>query len=82
MDRARLRLEQDAPTLKSLAPDVGYASVSTFCQASRRELGCTPAEYWRRVRGHSFPRRARHPASRGASDDEEPAPLDSISTDD
>jgi AraC-like DNA-binding protein len=77
MERALRRLEQEEITLENLARELGYASVSTFCRAFRREMGCTPAEYWRRTRGRAFPRRTRHQALLGASEDEEPAALDS-----
>ena len=80
MERALRRLEQDELTLENLAHELGYSGVSTFCRAFRREMGCTPAEYWRRSRGRPFPRRPRHPSIRGASDDAEPTPLDSAPT--
>lgn len=80
MERALRQLEQDEPTLDDLARDVGYATASTFCRAFRREVGCTPAEYWRRTRSRPFPRRARHSSLRAASDEDSPA-LDSAARD-
>jgi len=68
MERAMRRLEEDYPTLGDIARELGYASVSTFCRAFRREVGCTPADYSRRARSRPFPRRARHPPPRVASD--------------
>jgi AraC-like DNA-binding protein len=81
MDRAMRRLEESEPTLEDLASESRYATVSTFCRAFRREVGCTPAAYWRRTRNRPFPRRPRHPPPRSASD-ENPAALDSAARDD
>jgi len=80
MERALRQLEQGEPTLEGLAREVGYATASTFCRAFRREVGCTPAEYWRRARNRPFPRRARHQPPRAASDGNAPA-LDSSTKD-
>jgi AraC-like DNA-binding protein len=77
LEGAMRRLEEDQPTLGDLARELGYASVSTLCRAFRREVGCTPADYWRRTRGRPFPRPARHPPGRPTSDGEGLAPLDS-----
>jgi AraC-like DNA-binding protein len=77
MERAVRRLEQDEPRSRTSPASSDYASVSTFCRAFRRAMGCTPADYWRDTRGRPFPRRPRHRSIRGASDDEGPAPLDS-----
>jgi AraC-like DNA-binding protein len=77
MERAIRRLEEEQPTLGDLARELGYASVSTFCRAFHREVGCTPADYWRRARKRPFPRPARHPPGRLTSSGERPAPLDS-----
>jgi len=74
MDRALRQLDEAEPTLETLARELGYANVSTFCRAFRREVGCTPAAYWRRSRKRPFPRKARHRAILEASDDEEPVP--------
>jgi AraC-like DNA-binding protein len=77
MERAMRRLEKGEPTLDVLARDLGYASLSTFCRAFRREVGCTPAEYWRRTRNRPFPRRRRHPGPDQASEQRESgSPLD------
>jgi AraC-like DNA-binding protein len=81
MERALRQLEEAEPTLEGLARELGYASASTFCRAFRREVGCTPAEYWRRTRNRPFSRRSRHPASLPASDHCLPA-LDSAARDD
>lgn len=63
---ARLRLaealdalEQPAPRLGLIARAAGFADVSSFCRAFRREMGCSPAEYWRRRHRRVFPRVAR-----------------------
>jgi len=50
------RLEGPAPRLLEVAHAAGYADVSTFCRAFRREVGCSPADYWRRRHRRSFPR--------------------------
>jgi AraC-like DNA-binding protein len=57
LERAMRRLEEEQPTLGDLARELGYASVSTFCRAFRREVGCTPTDFWRRSRNRPFPRR-------------------------
>jgi len=49
-------LEGESPRLADIARDLGHANVSAFCRAFRREVGCTPAEYRRRVTGRPFPR--------------------------
>lgn len=52
-------LEGSAPRLPEIARAAGYADVSTFCRAFRREIGCSPAEYFRRRQHRAFPRGAR-----------------------
>lgn len=59
MQRALQRLERAVPRLDDIARELGYATVSSFCRAFRREVGCTPGEYWRRVTGHPLPRTGR-----------------------
>lgn len=59
LQRAVRRLEQEAPRLTDIARELGYSNVSSFCRAFQREVGCTPAEYWRRVTGRPFPRPGR-----------------------
>ena len=49
-------LEHPAPCLSDIARAAGYADVSSFCRAFRREIGCTPAAYWRRRHGRRLPR--------------------------
>jgi len=49
-------LEQPAPALRAIARAGGFANVSSFCRAFRREIGCSPAEYWRRRHQRAFPR--------------------------
>ena len=81
LERALRQLEEGEPTLDALARELGYANASSFCRAFRREVGCSPAEYWRRTRNRPFPRRARHPSSGEASDDRETTTLDSTPRD-
>ena len=52
-------LERSAPDLGEIARVVGFASVSSFCRAFRREIGCSPAEYWRRRHRRPLPRASR-----------------------
>ncbi len=59
IQRAFPMLEGESPKLADIARDLGYANVSAFCRAFRREVGCTPAEYHRRVTGRPFPRAIR-----------------------
>ena len=59
MQRAIRRLEHEVPRLTDIARELGYANVSSFCRAFQREVGCTPAEYWRSVPGRPFPRPGR-----------------------
>jgi AraC-like DNA-binding protein len=80
MEHALRQLEQAEPTLEDLARELGYAGVSTFCRAFRREVGCTPAEYWRRRRNRPFPRRKRHLPSPEAMTCNR-VPLDSVPAD-
>jgi len=56
MQRALRSLERGEPRLAAIAHELGYADVSCFCRAFRREVGCTPTEYWRRMTGRPFPR--------------------------
>ncbi|HSP19615.1 MAG TPA: AraC family transcriptional regulator, partial [Myxococcaceae bacterium] len=56
MQSALRHLDHGEPRLAVIARELGYADVSCFCRAFRRELGCTPAEYWRRMTGRPFPR--------------------------
>lgn len=59
MQRAIRRLEHEGPRLTEIARDLGYASVSSFCRAFQREVGFTPAAYWRSATGRPFPRPGR-----------------------
>lgn len=52
-------LEQPAPDLRAIARAGGFATVSSFCRAFSREIGCSPAAYWRRRHRRRFPRAAR-----------------------
>jgi AraC-like DNA-binding protein len=52
-------LDQPAPGMRAIAHAAGFATVSSFCRAFRREVGCSPTEYWRRRHRRPFPRAAR-----------------------
>jgi len=52
-------LEQPVLALHAIARAAGFATVSSFCRAFRREIGCSPAEYWRLRHRRAFPRAAR-----------------------
>lgn len=49
-------LEQSAPDLLLIARLAGFATVSSFCRGFRREIGCSPVEYWRLRHRCPFPR--------------------------
>lgn len=55
--RRAARLLRDGETdLSKLAHVTGYRSRPSFCRAFKRELGVSPAEYWRGVHHRRFPR--------------------------
>ena len=55
--RRAARMLRDGETdLARIAHLTGYRSRPSFCRAFKRELGVSPAAYWRRVHGRRFPR--------------------------
>jgi AraC-like DNA-binding protein len=52
-------LERPAPDLLAIARAAGFGTISSFCRAFSREIGCSPATYWRRRHRRRFPRAAR-----------------------
>lgn len=56
MQRVLQLLEDGVHPLVRVAQETGFASVSSLCRAFRREVGTTPAAYWRRVQQRRLPR--------------------------
>jgi AraC-like DNA-binding protein len=54
--RAAQMLRDGVTSLEHVARASGFASRQALCRAFRRELGTTPATYWRRIHGRRFPR--------------------------
>jgi AraC-like DNA-binding protein len=55
--RRAARLLRDGETdLSRIAHVTGYRSRPSFCRAFKRELGVSPADYWRSVHHRRFPR--------------------------
>jgi AraC-like DNA-binding protein len=60
--RRAARLLRDGETdLAELAHLMGCRSRQSFCRAFKRELGVSPAAYWRSVHRRPFPRRPEEP---------------------
>jgi AraC-like DNA-binding protein len=58
--RRAARLLRDGETdLSKIAHLTGYGSRPSFCRAFKRELGLSPAQYWRSVHHRRFPRQER-----------------------
>lgn len=49
MDRARLHLRQTDHSVEAIAEELGYKDVANFRRAFRKNQGCSPAEYRRRI---------------------------------
>jgi AraC-like DNA-binding protein len=54
--RAARLLREGETDLARIAHVTGYRSRPSFCRAFKRELGVSPASYWRTVHGRRFPR--------------------------
>lgn len=50
-------IEEGVHPLARIAQQTGFSSVSSLCRAFRREVGTTPAAYWRRVQRRRLPRK-------------------------
>jgi AraC-like DNA-binding protein len=72
--RAAWLLRQGETDLTRVAHLMGYRSRSSFCRAFRRELGVSPAAYWRSVHRRPFPRRPEQPAGDSAERRDPPEP--------
>ena len=60
--RATELLEQGVSSLEVIAREVGLSGRQSLCRAFRRELGTTPAAYWRKVHRRRFPKTLAAPA--------------------
>jgi AraC-type DNA-binding domain-containing proteins len=60
--RRAARLLRDGETdLARIARLTGYRTRQAFCRAFKRELGVSPAAYWRSANGRRFPRQPKGP---------------------
>ena len=63
--RAARLLREGATDLARIAHVTGYRNRPSFCRAFKRELGVSPAAYWRSVHGRRFPRQPSGPEKTG-----------------
>jgi AraC-like DNA-binding protein len=59
VQKAAALIDRGGSCLGEIAAAAGFSSVPSLCRAFRRELGCTPATYWRRRHERRFPRSGR-----------------------
>jgi len=71
--RAARLLREGETDLARVAHLVGYRSRQSFCRAFRRELGSSPAAYWRSIHRRPFPRRPEEATKRRSARE---SPLD------
>jgi AraC-like DNA-binding protein len=75
VQRAAALIDQGRSCLHEIATAAGFSSVPSLCRAFRRELGCTPAAYWRRRHERRFPKSGRKgSAAKERSDSETAGP--------
>jgi AraC-like DNA-binding protein len=69
VQRAATMIHVGNSGLREIAAAAGFSSVSSLCRAFRRELGCTPATYWRKHNQRRLPTpgRKRGAAARAVS---------------
>jgi AraC-like DNA-binding protein len=63
--RAARLLREGETDLARVAHVTGYRNRPSFCRAFKRELGVSPAAYWRRVHRRPFPRQPDGPEKTG-----------------